>query len=156
MPFVTNFSMGNGYGYFINGKKVSDLEWNNRSMQDVMPTYRWIFDHQGENQLAVEMDYDEAFRGGNSLLLKGSMVNEATSTIKLYRMDGIISDKTSITTTAKATSTSQLDLVLEMADGRKEIISASEPIGRDWTTVSYDVSRLAGEKINTLSYQLAS
>lgn len=156
VPFVTNFSMGNGYGYFINGKKVSDLAWNNRSMQNVLPTYRWIFEHQGENQLAVEMDYDEAFRGGNSLLLKGSMENEATSTIKLYRMDGIISDKTSITTTAKATSISQLDLVLEMADGRKEIISASEPIGRDWTTVSYDVSQLAGEKINTLSYQLAS
>ncbi|MFW7393292.1 endo-beta-N-acetylglucosaminidase, partial [Vagococcus fluvialis] len=29
LPFTTNFNLGNGYNYFIDGQKVSSMEWNN-------------------------------------------------------------------------------------------------------------------------------
>ena len=31
-PFVTNFSLGNGYSFFREGEQVSKLDWNNRSL----------------------------------------------------------------------------------------------------------------------------
>ncbi|MGG7060779.1 endo-beta-N-acetylglucosaminidase, partial [Clostridium tertium] len=46
LPFVTNFSMGNGKFFNVNGKTVSSDEWNHRGMMDVMPTYRWIIDNK--------------------------------------------------------------------------------------------------------------
>lgn len=49
------------------------MEWNNRSMQDVMPTHRWNFEHGKDNNLNVTMDYTDAYQGGNSLKLRGNM-----------------------------------------------------------------------------------
>ena len=45
-PFVTNFNVGNGYSYYLNGTPISTTEWNNRSLQDIMPTYRWIIEQE--------------------------------------------------------------------------------------------------------------
>lgn len=45
IPFITNFSMGNGEAYYVNGEVVSEEPWNNRSLNDIMPTYRWIINN---------------------------------------------------------------------------------------------------------------
>ena len=45
LPFVTNFSTGNGYSFFKNGSQISLLDWNNRSIADIMPTYRYIIEN---------------------------------------------------------------------------------------------------------------
>lgn len=155
-PFVTNFNLGNGYNYFIDGKKVSGLDWNNRSLQDVLPTYRWIFEHGKGNQLDVLMDYAEAYQGGNSLKLRGTMNENTASKIKLYGTDLQLTKDTVFTTTAKASEKTDLKLILTMVDGTEETIKGDKKVGADWTKVTFDVDKLTDQKVKSIAYSLAS
>ena len=47
LPFVTNFNNGSGYSFFREGKQISKMDWNNRSVSDIQPTYRWIVADEG-------------------------------------------------------------------------------------------------------------
>ncbi|MGL5416856.1 MAG: endo-beta-N-acetylglucosaminidase [Clostridium sp.] len=156
LPFKTNFNMGNGYNFFINGEKVSSLDWNNRSMADIMPTFRWIIDNEGSNKLEANMDYSTAYYGGNSIKFTGKLEKDKASTIKLFASDLALEDNTIFTTTAKSSAEASLDLVLEFHDGSTETLTGDEKVGTEWTTISYDVSKLKGKSIKTISYKLSS
>ena len=84
LPFVTNFSTGNGYSFFKNGSQISLLDWNNRSIADIMPTYRYIIENGNGNKLSADLDVADAYYGGTSLILRGNMAKDTSSTIKLY------------------------------------------------------------------------
>ena len=155
-PFVTNFSLGNGYNFFINGKKVSKMNWNNRSLSDVLPTYRWMIDEEGNNDLKASIDMSTAWYGGNSLKFAGKMEKGKKSTITLYRTDLKITDDVVYTTTAKATSKGNLDLVVILSDGTKKVIKGDKKLGKDWTTISYDLASLAGKTVREISYQMTA
>ncbi|GAB6168308.1 discoidin domain-containing protein [Clostridium carnis] len=156
LPFTTNFNIGNGYNFFINGEVVSKLDWNNRSLADVMPTYRWIIENEGNNKLKARMDFSNAFYGGNSIKFSGNLEANKSSVIKLFSADMQLEKGTKFTTTAKAESPINLDLVLEFQDGETETIKASEVIGKEWTTVSYDLKNAYGKSIKTISYKVTS
>ena len=156
LPFTTNFNLGNGYNFFIDGEKVSELDWNNRSVADIMPTYRWILDHEGNNQLTASIDYAQAYYGGNSIKFRGNMEENKVSTVKLYSADLPISKDMTFTTTAKANAETDLQLVLTLDDGSEEIIKADKKVQDSWTTITYDVSKLADQSIRTISYQLST
>ncbi|MGL4570648.1 MAG: endo-beta-N-acetylglucosaminidase [Clostridium sp.] len=156
LPFTTNFNIGNGYNFFIDGEKVSSLDWNNRSLADIMPTYRWIIDNAGSNTLKASLDFSNAFYGGNSIKLAGNLGANESSTIKLYSADLKIEKGTKFTTTAKSDKEVNLDLVLEFHDGSSETITGDKAVGSEWTTVSYDVSKLKDKSIKTISYKLTS
>ena len=156
LPFNTNFNIGNGYNFFINGEKVSELDWNNRSMADVMPTYRWILDQEGNNSLTPSLDFANAYYGGNSIKLYGNLEANKASTIKLYSSDLKLTKSTKFTTTAKSSIESNLDLVLEFEDGTKEVIEADSSVGTEWTTLSYKVSKFAGKTVKSISYKMSS
>ena len=156
LPFNTNFNIGNGYNFFIDGEKVSELDWNNRSMADVMPTYRWVLDQEGNNSLTPSLDFANAYYGGNSIKLYGNLEANKASTIKLYSSDLKLTKSTNFTTTAKSSLESNLDLVLEFEDGTKEVIEADSSVGTEWTTLSYKVSKFAGKTVKSISYKMSS
>lgn len=156
LPFKTNFNMGNGYNFFIDGEKVSSLDWNNRSMADIMPTYRWIIDNEGSNKLEANMDYSEAYYGGNSIKFTGNLEKDKASTIKLFSADLTLEDKTTFETSFKSNSEVSVDLVLDFHDGSQEVIKGDKKVGSEWTTVSYDVKKLKGKAIKTISYKVSS
>lgn len=156
LPFTTNFNMGNGYNFFINGEKVSERDWNNRSLADIMPTYRWIIENEGKNKLNATMDFANAFYGGNSIKFAGNLEADKSSTLKLYSADLKLEKGIEFTTTAKSNSEVNLDLVLEFHDGSVETIKANKAIGSEWTTVTYDVSKFTDKAIKTISYKVNS
>lgn len=156
LPFVTNFNLGNGYNYFIEGQKVSNMDWNNRSMQDILPTYRWIFDQDKGNNLSITMDYADAYNGGNSLKFRGKMKKSKKSNIKLYSATITFDKSTTFTTTAKATAETELNLVLGFDDGSKEIYQADKKLKDEWTTVTYDVKKAVGKIVTSISYEMIS
>src|SRR5262249_14874248 len=51
LPFVTNFNTGQGHLYAINGQILMTRDWNNLSVQDVLPTWRWIVRSDGTRLL---------------------------------------------------------------------------------------------------------
>ena len=156
MPFNTNFSMGNGYNYFINGEKVSSLDWNNRSLADVMPTYRWIIDENG-NKITPRIDYANAYYGGNSIKFLGDFKANTVSSVKLFSADLKIEEKTQFLTYAKADSEAQLDLKLTFHDSEEEVvIKADKALNENWQAISYDVSEHVGKSIKTISYEMST
>lgn len=157
LPFVTNFSTGNGYGFYKNGELISMLDWNNRSISDILPTYRYIIDNGEGNDLTADLDVGDAWYGGNSLILRGTMKAGAESVIKMYSAGLPASEQMVYTTTAKAKDASiALDAVITTTDGSEVILEGDQKVGTEWTTVSYDASALAGKTIKTISYRLKS
>lgn len=157
LPFVTNFSTGNGYGFYKNGQMISMLDWNNRSISDILPTYRYIIEDGEGNKLTADLDVGDAYYGGNSLILRGTMSAGAESVIKLYSAGLDTAEQMFFTTTAKAKGGEiALDAVLTFSDGSETVLEGSQKVGEEWTTVSYDLSGLAGKTIKTISYRLKS
>ena len=46
--------------------------------------------------------------------------------------------------------------MLTLDDGSEQVIKADKNIGEDWTTVSFDVSKLAGKNVRKISYSIKS
>ena len=150
LPFITNFNLGNGYNYFIAGKKVSLSDWNNRSMADIMPTYRWCLTQEGSNSLNPSFDYDNAYYGGNSINLYGTMEKNRHSEITLYSAYLPIKENTTATVSAMATLETQLSLILKLEDGSTEQIKGDNTINSDWTNITFDLSSLKGKTITSI------
>lgn len=157
LPFVTNFSMGNGYGFFKKGYQISLADWNNRSLSDLLPTYRYIIENGEGNDLSAVLDMEDAWYGGSSLLLSGAMVQNAESTIRLYSAALPVAEQMLFTVTARAAGAEiTLDAVLTLEDGSEVLLEGDKTIGSEWTEVSYDMSALAGKQIKAISCRLAA
>ncbi len=157
LPFVTNFSAGNGYGFYKNGEQISLLDWNNRSIADVLPTYRYIFENGEGNKLNANLDVGDAYYGGNSLIVRGSMKKDVPSVMKLYSAKLPAEEQMVFTTTAKAKGAKiALDAVLTLDDGTELALEGDQKVGEEWTKVTYDASALAGKTIRTISYRLSA
>ncbi|TDS14282.1 endo-beta-N-acetylglucosaminidase D [Maribacter caenipelagi] len=68
LPFKTNFNYGLGRFYNEKGKTVSDKEWHNLSIQDVLPT--WQF-HVDSTKVNANISFNESYNGGSSLFFEG-------------------------------------------------------------------------------------
>lgn len=156
LPFVTNFNTGSGYSFFRQGEQISKMDWNNRSVGDILPTYRWIIDNEGENSLKADFDVSTAWYGGTSLKLYGNMDKDSISSVTLYSADLPVEKDTVFTTTAKASGESQLDAVLTFDDGSEEVLEGDKKVTEDWTCVSYDLSQFAGKKIRSIGYEIST
>ncbi|MDE6052305.1 MAG: endo-beta-N-acetylglucosaminidase, partial [Lachnospiraceae bacterium] len=157
LPFVTNFSTGNGYGFYKQGEQISMLDWNNRSISDVLPTYRYIIKDGEGNTLSADLDVGDAYFGGTSLILRGAMKQGVSSDIKLYSASLPVSDKMTFTTTARAKGAEvALDAVLTLDDGSELVLEGDKKVQDEWTTVHYTTSDLAGKTIKAISYRLTS
>ena len=87
LPFETHFNLGNGENYFYNGK-VTNGSWYNMSMQDIVPTYRWLVTAKGDmktfaNDIDVRFTHEDAYVGGSCIRLSGATT--AGNDIVLYR-----------------------------------------------------------------------
>ncbi len=157
LPFVTNFSTGNGYGFYKQGEQISMLDWNNRSISDVLPTYRYIIKDGEDNKLSADLDVGDAYYGGTSLILRGAMKQGVSSDIKMYSASLPVSDKMTFTTTARAKGAEvALDAVLTLDDGSELVLEGDKKVQDEWTTVHYTTSELAGKTIKVISYRLTS
>ncbi len=157
LPFVTNFSAGNGYGFYKNGQLISMLDWNNRSISDVLPTYRYIIKDGEGNKLSADLDVGDAYYGGNSLIVRGNMVAGAESVIKLYSAGLTVPEGMVFTTTVKSRGAEMaLDAVVSLEDGSEAVLTGDRKAGEEWTTISYDTTELAGKTIRAISYKLKS
>lgn len=156
LPFTTNFNMGNGNGFYINGEKSSLKEWSNRSLGDIMPTYRWIIDNNINNDLSASIDYSTAYYGGNSIKLSGDLNKKDRPTIKLYSADLKIPSNINFTTIAKCNESVDLELNLGFNDGTNAVIKGDKSLEKKWTTISYDLSKYTDKTIKMISYNIVS
>lgn len=114
--FYTNFNTGHGVEYFQNGQVVSENEWSNMNIQDILPSWQWWIDTEGA-KLDVNFDYGAqyqeldkdgnvldvgyqqvgAYNGGSSLVVSGPLDSE--NFLHLYKTNLQVNENTRLSVT---------------------------------------------------------
>ncbi|PLV60428.1 discoidin domain-containing protein [Thermotoga sp. KOL6] len=132
LPFVTYFCAGHGKSFFVNGKKLSGSEWNNRSLMDVFPTYRW----KVEGPIpTISVDYSTAYYGGSSLRISGKLSKDETTIVTLYLADLNIDQPVTLESAIKGKGDISVSLVLTMKDGLQKEYPLI--LSEDWNITKY-------------------
>ena len=148
-PFVTNFNLGQGYNYFVNGRNLGPGEWNNLGLQDVMPTWRWVIDSSGA-QLTPSFDMSDAYVGGSSLRVSGQLTEQ--NDLRLYMTRLPVTAETNFQLAFKtgvANQSSNMAILLAFEDSPTTFtaIPAGRSLTADWDLKSFDLSAYAGRTI---------
>ncbi|WP_078577994.1 endo-beta-N-acetylglucosaminidase [Salipaludibacillus agaradhaerens] len=152
-PFVTHFNTGSGQFFAVEGAVKSDQSWNNRSLQDVLPTWRWIRESDGE-AMSVDFDWEEAYFGGSSLKVYGELSPENATHIKLYKMNLEVDKDTEILITYKASTKKpnmKVGISLEGEEDKFEFFDLRKKSHNDWVTERIKLKKFDGETIASLS-----
>lgn len=151
LPFVTNFSMGNGEFFNVDGVQVSEKDWNHRGMMDILPTYRWIIDNN-KNNLTANIDYKNAYYGGNSIDINGSLANGGTTKVKLFATDLELTNNSEVSIKYKESGgKSNIKLEFELDNGENKIINLESKQSGEWVDAKASLSQFKKSKIKEIS-----
>ncbi|MDA3732532.1 Ig-like domain-containing protein [Niameybacter massiliensis] len=160
-PFVTNFNTGHGYTYSIEGEVSREREWNNRSNQDYLPTWRWMVESTG-SKLAADFDFKDAYEGGNSVKFTGNLDAAAPNHVKLFSTDLPVTSSTpDFAVTYKPSSTDvkvQLGLCFGDTYDEKNFTFIDLQAGKagTWNTDTVSLKEYEGQTIKGISIRIAS
>jgi endo-beta-N-acetylglucosaminidase D len=158
LPFATNFNLGHGHLYAINGQIRSTREWSNLSLQDVLPTWRWIVQSSSTNKLTPTLDLSTAYYGGTNLRINGTL--DATNDIKLYQCSLTVAADTSLRIVfnreATGASAMQVGLAFEDAPATFQYLDVGNAATSSWNTKTFSLSTYAGRKIAVITLRFIS
>nr|WP_082534636.1 discoidin domain-containing protein [Nonomuraea pusilla] len=153
-PFVTGFNTGHGDFYNVGGVRVRDGGWNNLSLQDVPPTYRWLVTSSG-SRLTPSIDYGDAYEGGSSLRLTGRL--DAVNTVRLYqaRLPVAADTRLSVVVKTPAAGPTRLKAAVAFTDAPTTFVTfdLGSTGGTGWERRTIDLSAHAGRTIAQLGLQ---
>ena len=158
-PFVTNFNSGHGKAFYIDGVKSRDAEWSYQSVQDVMPTWTWIIDSNGQ-KLSGAYDFEDAYNGGSSIKFYGSLTANKPNNIMLYSTNLDINGSTNIAVTAK-NDRGLMKLVAYYGDSStssyancQKAAFALDASSGGWTTSNVSLASLSGKKLYAIGFEI--
>ena len=158
-PFVTNFNSGHGKAFYIDGVKSRDAEWSYQSVQDVMPTWTWIIDSNGQ-KLSGAYDFEDAYNGGSSIKFYGSLTANKPNNIMLYSTNLDINGSTNIAVTAK-NDRGLMKLVAYYGDSSTSSYAncqkasfALDASSGGWTTSNVSLASLSGKKLYAIGFEI--
>ncbi|GLY04233.1 hypothetical protein Acsp01_46120 [Actinoplanes sp. NBRC 101535] len=155
-PFVTSFNTGQGDFYAVGGQRAGATGWNNLSLQDVPPTYRWVVQSAG-TKLAPSIDFTDAYEGGSSLKLSGRL--DAANTVRLYqtRLPVAADTRLSVAVRTPAAGPTHLSAAVSFTDDPATFVTL--PLGdtdsTDWQIKTIDLSEYAGRTIAQLGLHVS-
>jgi mannosyl-glycoprotein endo-beta-N-acetylglucosaminidase len=137
VPWVTNFCTGQGHLYARAGEVISTADWNNIGIQDVLPTWRWIV-HTSGTPLDVSIDFGDAYWGGSSLLVSGTL--DATNDVLLYEtsLDVVAGTQLQVVFKPSATGPTHMQVGYAFADAPTtfEYVDTIDATTTDWQTLA--------------------
>ncbi|MEM9185319.1 MAG: hypothetical protein AAGB00_02335 [Planctomycetota bacterium] len=152
--FVTNFSVGQGVGYYVDGVLSRHGEWNNVGVQDVLPTWRWIIDSTSSNTLQPEYDFTDAYYGGNSVRVSGVLDGENTLRLYAGQLNLHADSRFEIALKTGVANDPTHASVLLAFDDDPTNFTAVLPYGdtatADWGLKSLDLSAFAGRTVSQI------
>jgi endo-beta-N-acetylglucosaminidase D/PKD repeat protein len=152
LPFTTSFNTGSGEKFYVHGTQVRDNGWNNRSLQDILPTWRWMAESKGA-ALTPSLDWTDAYYGGSALKVAG-VLNPANAThLKLYKTDLKIEPATKLSITYKTQGKPGMKVGLAFADRPDHFIflDVKDKKAAGWTTDTLNLTPYKGKRIAALS-----
>ncbi|MFG3344285.1 discoidin domain-containing protein [Streptomyces sp. NPDC048018] len=153
-PFVTSFDAGQGDFYHSGGVRVSTGGWNNLSLQDVPPTYRWLVASTG-TRLKPSIDFGDAYEGGSTLRLTG--VLDAVNTVRLYqsRLPVAADTKLSVVVKTPAAGPTRLKAAVAFTDSPTSFttLDLGSTTTAGWERRTLDLSPYAGRTVAQIGLQ---
>ncbi|MFG2917095.1 discoidin domain-containing protein [Kitasatospora sp. NPDC048298] len=154
-PFVTTFDTGQGDFYNAAGTRVATGGWNNLSLQDVPPTYRWVVESSGAG-LTPSVDFTDAYQGGSALRLSGKL--DAANTVRLYQTRLPVAADTRLDLVVKtpAAGPTKLKAALSFTDapGTFTTIDVGANSGTGWERHTLDLSPYAGRTVAQIALRV--
>ena len=154
-PFVTSFNSGQGDFYAVKGERLGTTGWNNLSLQDIPPTYRWVVQSSG-SKLTPAVDFTDAYEGGSSLQLSGRL--DAANTVRLYQTRLPVTAKTNLSLVVKNPVADATDLAAAVAftddPTSFSYLDLGPTTGTGWETKTLDLSAYAGRTIAQLGLRV--
>lgn len=155
--FNTNFNLGNGYNYFKAGQKISEMDWNDRSLAGILPSYRWIIDNEGKNKISPSFDFANAYNGGNSLKFMAEHLDaRKSSNITLFASDLKIDKGAKFSVSMRSDQVLKVSAILELANGQKVSITGDKSLTENWSEISFDVKKFEGQTIKKIGLSIKS
>ncbi|WP_137990867.1 endo-beta-N-acetylglucosaminidase [Streptomyces vilmorinianum] len=155
-PFVTSFGAGQGDFFHSGGVRVSSNGWNNLSLQDVPPTYRWLVGSSG-SRLTPSIDYTDAYEGGSSLRLSGTL--DAVNTVRLYQTKLPVAGDTKLSVVLKtpAAGPTRLKAAVSFTDAPTTFttLDLGSTATTGWERKTLDLSAFGGRTIAQIGLQAA-
>lgn len=163
--FVSNFNLGRGLAYYVNGKVSNSEEWSNINIQDIPITWQWWMETSG-TPLQADFDFGPnynagqrydykkvgAYNGGNSLVVNGTL--DAENFLRLYKTDLQVKEGSKFTISYYKTSqddSSVMSIGLIFKDNPEKVVKVEVPqSGKKtdgWKTANLDLSKYAGSEI---------
>ncbi|MFD9035807.1 discoidin domain-containing protein [Streptomyces sp. NPDC059567] len=155
-PFVTSFGAGQGDFFHSGGVRVASTGWNNLSLQDVPPTYRWLVGSTG-SRLTPSIDFTDAYEGGSSLRLTGTL--DAVNTVRLYQTKLPVAADTKLSVVVKtpAAGPTRLKAAISFTDAPTTFTTLD--LGSNgttgWERKTLDLSAYAGRTVAQIGLQTA-
>ncbi|MFF0750580.1 discoidin domain-containing protein [Streptomyces sp. NPDC004267] len=153
-PFVTSFDAGQGDFYHSGGVRVSTSGWNNLSLQDVPPTYRWLVESAG-TRLKPSYDFTDAYEGGSVLRLTGPL--DAVNTVRLYqtRLPVAADTKLSVVLKTPSAGATHLKAAVSFTDSPTTFttLDLGSTTTAGWERRTLDLSAYAGRTVAQLGLQ---
>ena len=158
MPFETNFNTGHGFKKFTEGVETSANPWHNMNDQDLLPTWQFAFSE--DNILGASWDFDNAYNGGSSLKIEGTLLAGETVDLILYKT------KLSLTSDSKidlvynygAVEDTQMSLLLTFADNPSQEVQVlvGAPDVADWYGRTFSLAAYDGRELATIGLRFNS
>ena len=161
LPFVTNFNVGQGERYRIDGIQRMTGAWTNASVQDILPTWRWIVESSGAKTITPSLDFDDSYYGPTSLRVSGTLTPGNPQNVKLYQMHLPVTEATNLRMIYKpgAVNAAQIQVGLVFEDAPTTVVyspSALASSPSQWLTLDFPLGAHAGRRIVALSLRFLS
>lgn len=153
LPFVTSFNTGHGRKFAVDGTVLSTSAWNNLSLQDVLPTWRWIVESTG-TKVVPSLDWDTPYDGGTSLKITGT--SSAVNTIRLFAARLRLAADTSLSLVYQppaGPSRLQVGLSFATAPAETTFLDVGQSAG-GWQRRVFDLAPYAGRDLVGISLRV--
>ena len=159
LPFATDFNIGRGTNYYIDGALVRAGQWWNRAVQAILPTWRWIVDSAG-TKLTPELWTGDSFQGGSCLRVSGTL--DSPNTIRLYLTDLNLASNTKLKIVFKREGLANVDAFMDV--GISVVGSPTTYTYYDagnceidgWNETVIDLGAQAGARLRTIALRFDS
>lgn len=161
LPFVTNFNTGQGRFYKVNGTTVMTGPWTNLGVQDVLPTWRWLVRSSGVKTLVPSLDFAEAYYGGSSLKVSGSLAANVAQEVKLYQTRLPLASNTNLRLIYKPAGVTaaqvQIGYSFEDAPAVMNYSTGHTAASNSaWSTVDFPLGAHAGRSLAVITLRFSS
>ena len=131
LPFTTNFNYGLGRFYKIKGETVSNKEWHNLSIQDILPSWQWQID---STSATINFNFKDSYEGGSSLRIDSKTAAE----IPLYKTNILLNKAVTFDIIAKLENGLRMEFFCELSNGEKLRYSVKN--SEKWKKTSITIS----------------